>query len=426
MTYPEAESFLFNELQSFQDKGRVAYNGTLDNAITLSKLLGDPHKKFKSIHIGGTNGKGSVSHMIAAGLQANGYKVGLYTSPHYKSYRERIKINGELIPEVEVSTFIEKYKAEIVKIKPSFFEITCAMAFDHFARHKVDVAVVEVGLGGRLDSTNIIQPLISVVTNISFDHQNILGNTLIAIAGEKAGIIKSKTPIVIGETQEEIRHVFENKALEKGSEIYFADEESSIKIVGLPQNNRFNFDPGFDDWNIPLETHLSSPYQLKNLTTALYTLFQLKNKLHLDISKIANGIKNINSLTYFIGRWSIIQESPKVIFDSAHNLSGVRYIVDEIKKMNYDSLKIIWGSTKEKDIDQILSILPKKATYYFCQAKNSRALDAELLRTNAATFGLEGYAYATVRAAYRVALAESNTADLILVAGSTFVIAELV
>ena len=284
MTYQEAESFLFTELQSFQDKGRVAFNGTLDNAIALSEILGNPHKKFKSIHVGGTNGKGSVSHIIAAALQANGYKVGLYTSPHYKSYRERIKINGDLIPEADVTAFIEKHKEEILKIKPSFFEITCAMSFDHFVRNEVDVAIIEVGLGGRLDSTNIIQPLISVITNISLDHQHILGNTLVEIAVEKAGIFKANTPIVIGETQEEIRQVYEQKALEKGSPLYFADELSKLQVEGPPENNKFIFDPGMEAWKVRFKTHFTSPFQFKNLTTALYTLYQLKNEFNLDVA----------------------------------------------------------------------------------------------------------------------------------------------
>lgn len=426
MTYQEAETFLFTELQSFQDKGRIAFNGTLDNALALSEMLDHPDQKFKSIHVGGTNGKGSVSHMIAAGIQANGYKVGLYTSPHYKSYRERIKINGELIPEIDVAEFITRHKEAITLIKPSFFEITCAMAFDHFAKNEVDIAIIEVGLGGRLDSTNIISPLISVITNISYDHQNILGNTLTEIAGEKAGIIKDNTPVVIGESQEEIRAVFEQKAYDTNSTIYFAEENSELEKDYSSNRSKFIFSPINTPWKVHFETQLTSPFQIKNLKTALYTLFLLKDQFNLEPHHIAHGIEDIQHLTYFIGRWSTIRENPKVIFDSAHNSAGVRYLVDQVNQMKYQSLRIVWGTTEEKDVDKILSMLPKDAVYYFCNAQNSRALDAESLRQKAYQFGLDGYAYSSVKVAYRLALTEAHPDDLIVVAGSTFVIAEII
>jgi len=423
MTYQEAEHFLFSELPSFQDKGRVAFNGTLENALALSEILDHPHKKFKSIHIAGTNGKGSVSHMLAAGLQANGYKVGVYTSPHYKTYRERIKINGALIPEADVVRFIQSYKHHILEIKPSFFEITCAMAFDHFARNKVDVAVIEVGLGGRLDSTNIIKPIVSVITNISFDHQNILGNTLEEIAGEKAGIFKPNTPAIIGEKQEKITRVYIEKAKGVGSSLFFAEEESVLNYEAKNGRNLFSFESG--EWQVDFETHLTSPFQVKNLQTALYTLFHLKDQFDLKPDAIAQGIKNINTLTYFIGRWSIIREQPKVIFDSAHNAAGVKYLAEEVNKMDYKQLRIVWGTTREKDVDQILSLLPKDALYYFCQAQNSRAMDVDELKLKANKHNLIGYSYRTVKAAYQVALAEANPEDLIIVAGSSFVVSEV-
>lgn len=425
MTYKEAETFLFSELQSFQDKGRIAFNGTLDNAIKLSELDGNPHNKFKSIHVGGTNGKGSVSHIIAAGLQANGFKVGLYTSPHYKTYRERIKINGNFISENEVVEFIERSKADILEIKPSFFEITCAMAFSYFAKNEVDFAIIEVGLGGRLDSTNIISPILSVITNISFDHQSILGNTLDKIAFEKAGIIKPKTPVIIGESQKEIKHVFDKKSDEVDATIFYAQELSSLSFLD-DSKNKLYFDAGADEWKCTVESSHTSPFQLKNLQTALFALFQLRNEYALDPHKVSAGIRDIQKLTYFIGRWSIIQKNPMVIFDSAHNIGGVKYLSEEVQKMSYDTLRIVWGTTKEKDVNQILSILPKSAIYYFCQAQNSRAMDAERLRSLAGSFDLEGYAYTSVKVAYRIALTESNPKDLILVAGSTFVIAEVI
>lgn len=425
-TYEEAESFLFNELQSFQDKGRVAYNGTLQNAISLSEILDNPHRKFKSIHVGGTNGKGSVSHIIAAGLQANGYKVGLYTSPHYKCYRERIKINGQLIPEFEVTQFIQRYKQDIITIKPSFFEITCAMAFDHFAKNEVDIAVIEVGLGGRLDSTNIITPLASVVTNISLEHQHILGNTIEEIAGEKAGIFKPDVPVIIGEKQEKTTPIFRTKAKQLGLDLYFAQDDSLLSYESKNDKNTFIFNTIADEWAVHFESHLTSPFQQKNLITALNVLYRLKDQFELDSKQIATGINNIVPLTYFIGRWSTVQEEPTVIFDSAHNVAGVEYLAEQVQKLKYDQLRIVWGTTKEKDISQILSLLPKDAIYYFCSAQNTRSLDSEELSNTAKEYELNGYAYKSVKAAYQVALAESNKSDLLIVAGSTFVVAEVI
>lgn len=426
MTYKEAESFLFTELQSFQDKGKVAFNGTLENAVALSEILDNPHKKFKSIHVGGTNGKGSVSHIIAAGLQANGYKVGLYTSPHYKSYRERIKINGEFISEEDVTRFIQSHKEGILQIKPSFFEITCAMAFDHFAKNMVDVAVIEVGLGGRLDSTNIIQPLLSVITNISFDHQNILGNTIEEIAGEKAGIIKFKTKAIIGEKQEKTSSIYQSKAKEMDADLYFAEDDSILIQEKTKTQNKFTFSINSQHWKVQFESHLTSSFQIKNLRTSLYALFHLKEHFDLEPSKIARGIKDIESLTYFIGRWSTIQENPKVIFDSAHNIAGVEYLVDQLQHIAFKTLRIVWGATQDKDVDQILELLPKTAVYYFTQAKNSRALDSDLLLKKARQFELFGYAFGSVEAAYQLALAEADPNDLVLVSGSSFVVAEVV
>lgn len=426
MTYQEAESFLFNKLQSFQDKGRSAFNANLDNALALSELLGHPHKKFKSVHIAGTNGKGSVSHIVAAGLQAHGYKVGLYTSPHYKNYRERIKINGSLIPENDVVRFIEAYQEDILRIKPSFFEITCAMAFDYFAKENVDVAIIEVGLGGRLDSTNILTPLLSVVTNISFDHQSILGNSLEEIAMEKAGIFKPNVPIVIGEKQSEVEKVFINKARDTNSQITFAEDISRIKVIRNVPAKKIDFCINDSEWHVTFPTHLTSSFQIKNLRTGLTALYLLKNIFELSPNLIAEGIKDINRLTYFIGRWSRMKSEPTVIFDSAHNVAGVKHLASQIKEMDYNNLRIVWGTTREKDVEHILTILPRSATYYFCQADNSRAMDVEVLRLKAQAFGLEGYSYRSVAAAYRVALAEATKDDLVLVAGSTFVVAEVV
>ena len=408
MTYQEAESFLFEELQNFQNKGKAAYKGSLYNAWALAGILGNPHEKFKSIHVAGTNGKGSVSHMIAAGLQGNGYKVGLYTSPHYKTYRERIKINGQFIEESEVANFISKHKDEILNLRPSFFEITCAMAFDYFAKKEVDVAVIEVGLGGRLDSTNIITPLLSVITNISYDHQKILGDTLEKIAVEKAGIIKKDIPVLIGEKQVETTNIFNEIARQRNAPLYFAEDMDA-------RGSR----EGFISQNY-------SNYQVKNLRTAFGALKVLKSNLKIDDAKVNEGIANISKLTYYIGRWSKIRENPTVVFDSAHNLAGVQLLMDQINSLDHETLRIVWGTTKEKDVEEILSILPQNATYYFCKADNSRALDADQLMTLGNNKGLQGYSYNSVKAAYNVALSESSERDLILVAGSTFVVAEVI
>ncbi|MEM9545017.1 MAG: folylpolyglutamate synthase/dihydrofolate synthase family protein [Bacteroidota bacterium] len=425
MTYQDAETFLFNELQSFQEKGKIAYNSTLENAFALSEMLDNPHLKFKSVHVAGTNGKGSVSHMIAAGLQANGYKVGLYTSPHYKTYRERIKINGQLISEADVTQFIKTYRAQILKMKPSFFEITCALAFAHFAKEKVDVAVIEVGLGGRLDSTNIIRPLLSVITNISFDHQSILGNTIEKIAWEKAGIFKQNIPVVIGENQIETLPVYAHKAKEVNAILHYTEDDTAYNCNEKINHTKCSFHVVDRDWNFDIETPMSSPFQLKNLRTSLYALYHLRDHFNLMTDKIAQGIKNLNTLTYYIGRWSTLRNNPLVILDSAHNVAGVTYLVQEVQKMFYTRLRLVWGASKGKDIDEILSLLPKDATYYFCNAQNTRAIEGEELREKAQEYQLEGYSYRTVKVAYQVALAESSETDLIVVAGSVFVVSEV-
>ncbi|MDF1695438.1 MAG: Mur ligase family protein [Saprospiraceae bacterium] len=425
MTYQEAKSFLFTELANFQQKGKIAYKGTLDNAYALARITGNPQHKFKSIHVAGTNGKGSVSHIIAAGLQANGYKVGLFTSPHYKSYRERIKINGVFISEKKVAQFIETFQQDIIEIGPSFFEITSAMAFQHFAENQVDVAVIEVGLGGRLDSTNIINPMISVITNISLDHQKILGDTLTEIAGEKAGIIKQNVPVIIGESQPEIKEIFVKKAREMNATISFAEELSVLEKNHEFKNEAYIFNPHNASWPIHFENQMSSPFHIKNCRTALFALFHLKGLFNLKPELVEEGIKEINTLTYYIGRWNIVKNNPLVIFDSAHNEAGVLNLTSQLKKLKYKKLRIIWGSTEEKDIDKILNLLPKNAIYYFCSAQNARAIDAETLRNIAIEKGLFGYAYNSVKVAYRIAVVESNPDDAIIVAGSTFVTAEL-
>jgi dihydrofolate synthase/folylpolyglutamate synthase len=422
MTYKEVQEFLFSQLPMYQRQGVSAFKKNLDNIIALCELLDNPQNKFRSIHLAGTNGKGSTSHMIAAGLQANGYRVGLYTSPHYKDYRERIKINGEFISKDEVINFVEDHKEDFLRIQPSFFEITVAMAFAHFAKQNVDVAIIETGLGGRLDSTNIINPILSIITNISFDHQSMLGNNLEQIAGEKAGIIKTRTPVIIGEYQDEINHVFVNKTNEAQSIIYQADLSSKIIQTKTEQ---FNFQLNESDWSVDFKTTMASPFQLKNLGTALFSLWTLKEHFQLDPIKIAFGLENINRLTYYIGRWMIIQHEPLVIFDSAHNEAGITHLVKEIANKKYQNIHFVFGTAADKDLDTILSILPKAAIYYFAKADIPRGMTTDVLQDLASQNGLNGLEYPSVAAAYKNAISSANKDDIVIVAGSIFVVAEV-
>jgi len=427
MTYEEVTKYLFSQLPMYQRDGSVAFKKTSDNIVNLCNYLGNPQDNFKSVHIAGTNGKGSVSHMVAAGIQANGNKVGLYTSPHYKDYRERIKINGQLMSEFYVIDFVTRHKAYFEKLQPSFFEITVAMAFDYFAKEKVDVAVIEVGLGGRLDSTNIIKPLLSVITNISMDHQSMLGNTLPEIAAEKAGIIKDDIPVIIGEYQEEVASVFKEKANLHHSKITFADQE--IDFTPLSETtDQICLTVHQDDepWIPRLCTDLKNSYQIKNLKTALYALYQLKEVLNLEDSKIVEGIENMRHLTYFLGRWMKLNDHPRVIADSAHNEAGVQYLLQQIETIPYQKLRIVWGTVNDKDFTKILAMLPKGATYYFAKADIPRGLDTSILVKESEKLGLNGLEYVSVASAYRVALAEAHPDDLIIIAGSIFVVAEIV
>ena len=422
MTYQEVQDFLFSQLPMYQRQGVSAFKKNLDNIIALCDLLDNPQNKFKSIHIAGTNGKGSTSHMIAAGLQANGYRVGLYTSPHYKDYRERIKINGVFISEEEIISFVEDHKEEFFRIQPSFFEITVAMAFAHFANQNVDLAIIETGLGGRLDSTNIITPLLSIITNISLDHQSMLGDTLEQIAGEKAGIIKVGIPVIIGEYQDETNKIFANKTNETQSKIYQADLSSKI---AKKDKGTCNFSINESDWIVDFKTAMTNPFQLKNLVTALYSLWTLQEQFKLDPQKIADGLENINTLTYYIGRWMIIQHEPLVIFDSAHNEAGISLLVEEIIKSKYQKIHFVYGTAADKDLDTIFDILPKEAIYYFAKADIPRGMTTDVLQELASHNGLNGLEYPSVAAAYRNALSSANKADIVVVAGSIFVVAEV-
>ncbi|MEE9438170.1 MAG: folylpolyglutamate synthase/dihydrofolate synthase family protein [Saprospiraceae bacterium] len=426
MNYKETTTFLFRQLPMYQRQGVAAFKKDLKNIIALCTLLDNPQEKFKSIHIAGTNGKGSVAHIIAAGLQANGYKVALYTSPHYKDYRERIKINGTFITEQAVIDFVENYKEAFLKIQPSFFEITVALALQYFADQKVDVAIIETGLGGRLDSTNVLLPILSIITNISLDHQSMLGSTLTEIAFEKAGIIKPNIPVIIGETQQDIYSIFEKKSIENKSQITVADQVSHLDIVSKDQTEyNLNFNVNDLRWIENIKTSLTNAYQLKNINTALFALYSLKNEFKLDPISISNGVSNIHKLTHYIGRWMTVSHKPTIILDSAHNEAGVHHLTNQIAQLEYSNLHIVWGTVSDKDISKILSILPKDAQYYFAKADIPRGMDSTELMSKAKLVGLDGYDYSSVLVAFRIAKANAGEGDLIIIAGSIFVVAEV-
>ena len=401
MTYQETLDWMFSQLPMYQRQGKTAFKKDLTNILVFSKKLDFPEKKFKSIHVGGTNGKGSTSHMIASVLQEAGYKVGLYTSPHLKNFTERIRINGDEISRDFVVDFIEKNKLFLEKQKLSFFEMTVAMAFDYFANQKVDIAIIEVGLGGRLDSTNIITPEVSVITNIGLDHTQFLGETLPEIAFEKAGIIKEKIPVVIGEKQEEVQHVFIEKAKELYAEISFAS-----------------------DFKHSYETDLLGDYQQKNLNTAVLAIEKLKN-FKVDENQIRAGLLNVVKSTNLKGRWQVLQELPKVICDTAHNKEGLILTMHQLKKEKYNNLHVVLGVVSDKKLDDVLGLFPKDALYYFCQPNIPRALNVDELVSKANRFGLTGKEYTSVNEAYKSAKENSDKKDIVYIGGSTFVVAEV-
>ncbi|MCD4771768.1 MAG: bifunctional folylpolyglutamate synthase/dihydrofolate synthase [Bacteroidales bacterium] len=412
----------------YQRIGKAAYKADLNVTIELLNILDNPQNKFKSIHIAGTNGKGSVAHLIASVLQSAGLKTGLYTSPHLKDFRERIKINGRMIEEDFVIDFVEKNKSNFKKIQPSFFEMTVGMAFQYFTFEKVDIAVVEVGMGGRLDSTNIIKPELSVITNIGLDHTQFLGDTIEKIAKEKAEIIKPETPVVIGETQSQIKNIFTEKAKENNCKIYFADEHFKLKKVQTPNSDLNVFD-AWKDNEIFIEK-LSNPllgeYQTNNLTTCLQALDLLNNKFELNNNNIRDGIENVITNTGIIGRWQKLNNNPLIICDTGHNIDGIKSIVSQISNLNFNKLHFVFGVVNDKNIDSILQILPQNAVYYFCKADIPRGLDQEELENTAFKYGLNGKSYSSVRKAFESATNNAGINDLVFVGGSTFVVAEVV
>jgi dihydrofolate synthase / folylpolyglutamate synthase len=420
-SYQDTLDYLYQNLPIFQRVGAAAYKADLTNTIALCQALGNPQNKFKSIHVAGTNGKGSSSHMLAAILQTAGYKTGLYTSPHLKEFTERIKINGQEVGQEFVIDFVNRIKPEIERIKPSFFEITVAMAFDYFAQQKVDIAVIEVGLGGRLDSTNVITPIVSLITNISWDHKDLLGDTLPKIAFEKAGIIKSNVPVIISERQSEVQDVFITKAKETQSKILFADDEWKVKISSGGKFSINHFTSRFE-----YELDLKGLYQQKNLAGVLATIGLLKeNDFSISDIQLKKAFSEAASVTGLKGRWQKLGERPLMICDTGHNEGGVKEVVHQILSQKFDRLFIVWGSVNDKDISMILSLLPKKAYYFFCQAKIPRALPALELQEQAKKFGLDGITVEDVNDAIAKAKKLSTPDDFIFIGGSTFVVAEI-
>lgn len=406
MNYPETLAFLFSRLPYFTRDGKAALKPNLDNTLALCKVLGNPHQKLKTIHIAGTNGKGSVSNMLAAVLQQHGFKTGLYTSPHLKDFRERIRINGIMIPESDVIKFVSNHMNSILTINPSFFEVTVAMAFDYFEKEKVDFAIIEVGLGGRLDSTNVITPLLSVITNIGLDHTDLLGDTLDAIAREKAGIIKPNIPVLIGEMIAQTESVFKQKSLQQNAPLYIATEV----IKKLPT---WDFD-------------LKGPYQIENITTTLAAVEILKqnNIFKPTKAKLQYAFENTCSITGFKGRWEILRHSnPKIIADTGHNEHGLKITVGQLQKESYNTLRIVFGMMSDKT--KILNLMPQNAVYYFCNPDLPRAKKAEDLQIEAAEYGLVGKAYTNVSEALKQAKSDATPDDLIFIGGSTFVVAEV-
>lgn len=419
----------------YQRVGVAAYKKDLTNTLALCEHLGNPHQRFPSIHVGGTNGKGSVSHMLAALCQAQGLKTGLYVSPHYKDFRERIKINGQYIPRRRVVDFVLKNRAYIESIQPSFFELTVALAFDYFAAEQVDIAIVEVGLGGRLDSTNVITPLLSVITNISYDHMNLLGDTLPLIAAEKAGIIKPGVPVVIGETHPESAPVFLKKAAETQSAIVFADAHFQVveKAQKNWQSSIYDIFKNGQSYLSDLEVEAAGPFQAKNLATVL----QAWESLGLGPGAgVRQPLAQLRSLTHFMGRWQVIGHHPTVLCDSAHNEAGIRLAFEKISTFvtsykpdnqggEKPRLHIVTGFVNDKDVGSILGLFPTEAQYYFAKANIPRGLDAAALRDQAATHGLRGRSYVSVKNALRAARRQARPNDLVVVIGSIFVVAEV-
>ena len=425
-SYKSALSYIFAKLPMYHRVGQVAYKKDLTNTIRLCEAAGNPQDKIKTIHIAGTNGKGTTTHIIAGGLQSQGYKVGVYTSPHYKDFRERIKINGQYITSKFIVNFLNKHHETIELVDPSFFEVTVAMAFAYFESEKVDFAIIETGLGGRLDSTNIINPLLSVITNISYDHQNLLGDTLQAIAGEKAGIIKEKVPILIGERQSEVEQVFIDKAKTMSAPITFAEDNLKLTLL-QSANGTKEYQAKYQDeiWLKSLKTTISGPFQDKNLVTGLCALKMLSKQIEINDAQLMHFFPDLIQKTAYMGRWQVLGQRPLIIADSAHNEGGLKLVINELTTIKKTHLHIVMGFVNDKDLSKVLALFPKDATYYFAKANIPRGLEASALQTIAKEFQLIGKSYTSVNKAFAAAHKKAQPEDLIFVGGSIFVVAEV-
>lgn len=404
MNYKETTDWLFSQLPMFQNLGASAYKNDLSNIVLLDNHLKNPHLKFKSIHVAGTNGKGSTSSLLASVLQEAGYKVGLYTSPHLKDYRERIKINVEVISEEYVVNFVDENKSFFEDHQLSFFEMSVGLAFGYFAQEEVDVAIIEVGMGGRLDATNIITPIVSVITNIGLDHTQFLGNTLDKIAFEKGGIIKENTPVVVGEYTVETKNIFNDLVKSRNTSIVYAQD---LEYFDLP-------------------CALLGDYQISNKKTVLATIDSIQNVFNVSDAAIKKGFLNVVVNTGLLGRWQVLNVEPKVVCDTAHNSHGLKIVLNQIQKEQFEGLHFVLGVVNDKDLDSILHLFPKNAKYYFCKPNVSRGLDAEVLKKKSLEFGLVGNVYSSVSEAYSEALRAANPKDFIYVGGSNFVVAEII
>ena len=420
MSYDETIEYIYRLAPMFQQVGSSAYKEGIDNSLVIDKFLDYPHRQYKTIHVGGTNGKGSTSHLLASVLQEAGFKTGLYTSPHLLDFRERIKVNGKMIDSKFIVDFIARNKYFFESIKPSFFELTTGMAFAYFAEHKVDVAVIEVGLGGRLDCTNVITPVLSIITSISFDHTQLLGNTLTAIAREKAGIIKPGVPVVIGEVEGEVKEFFEE--YKDVVQMFFTQEENPILSAKLLPTNYWEFEtPDYPN----LICELGGWAQEKNAATVLCAINLLKNNtFSIPAESVYRGFRYVVENTGLMGRWQVVGNNPKIVLDTGHNAAGMEYIVRQLQSEKYEQLHIVFGMVNDKDISAVLDLLPKNAHYYFTQASIPRALDAGLLAEQAGKFGLQGKIFLTVSEAFSAAKHQATEKDFIFVGGSTFVVAD--
>jgi len=430
LNYRETINYLFTQLPMFQRKGPAAYKNSLQNTLELDKCYDHPHRRFRTVHVAGTNGKGSVSHMLASVLQSAGYKTGLYTSPHLKDFRERIRIDGKMISCDEVVDWVKHFRINnaLWKIKPSFFELTVAMAFDCFATNKVDIAIIETGLGGRLDSTNIISPEISVITNIGLDHTNLLGNSLQRIAEEKAGIIKENTPVVVGTTQKEITSVFEEISKVRNAPLFFADQKYVVEyaMLGMDGNQIVSVKKKGNTVYPELNLDQKGNYQLKNLAAVLKSIDVLRQKeWQISEQDVYNGLKSVIKNTGLSGRWQVMGNNPQIICDTGHNEDGIKSIVKQLQNTAFKKLHFIFGTVSDKNPDKILALLPKNAKYYFVKADIERAMNAMELQDRALGFNLIGEAFGSVNEALESAKQRADKSDLIFIGGSTFVVAEI-